>query len=233
VEIIQSLKIHLKNLKKTNSSENQWSLNEIVLKRSVSRGKEGRERNEGKERKEGEEGKERNEGKEGKEGEEGKERKEGEEGKEEKEEKDKKVPHKFSESLRKKSISSMKKRGAGAPKLRHSRKGDEVYDNKRLSLVLKKSITDVLGLETETKPPTPRTPNQTISLPSEFIHWDKQELSDWALDCGLETFSINILNEDIDGDILLEINDAELEKLGLTMGLRKRVLKAINDSKNL
>ena len=49
------------------------------------------------------------------------------------------------------------------------------------------------------------------------------DVGDWLRSLGLATFREN----EIDAEVLPEITDADLEKLGVPLGHRKRLLKAI------
>ena len=49
----------------------------------------------------------------------------------------------------------------------------------------------------------------------------------WLQSLGLEQYEALFRENDIDGEVLGDLTDADLEKLGVTLGHRKRLLKAI------
>src|SRR4249920_1607393 len=51
-------------------------------------------------------------------------------------------------------------------------------------------------------------------------------LRSWLAELGLEQYAASFEQNDIDLDVLADLEDAELEKLGVTLGHRKRILKA-------
>jgi predicted ATPase/class 3 adenylate cyclase len=53
------------------------------------------------------------------------------------------------------------------------------------------------------------------------------DVGGWLRDLGLEQYATLFRASEIDAEVLPELNDADLEKLGLPMGHRKRVLKGI------
>jgi class 3 adenylate cyclase len=55
--------------------------------------------------------------------------------------------------------------------------------------------------------------------------WDS--MLQWLAGLGLERYAETFANADVDFDILPELTDADLEKLGVTLGHRKRILREI------
>ena len=53
------------------------------------------------------------------------------------------------------------------------------------------------------------------------------DLRDWLRSNGLEQYTDAFESSDIDLDILPELNERDLEQLGLSLGNRRRLLKAI------
>ena len=53
------------------------------------------------------------------------------------------------------------------------------------------------------------------------------DLADWLRGLGLERYEETFRANDVDADVLPELNDADLEKLGVSLGHRKKLLKAI------
>ncbi len=51
----------------------------------------------------------------------------------------------------------------------------------------------------------------------------------WLTDLGLERYAVAFRDADVSTDILPELTDADLEKLGLPLGPRKKLLKAIRE----
>lgn len=51
----------------------------------------------------------------------------------------------------------------------------------------------------------------------------------WLAEHGLERYAETFANADVDLDVLSELTDADLEKLGITLGHRKRILREINE----
>lgn len=54
------------------------------------------------------------------------------------------------------------------------------------------------------------------------------DLGDWLKQIGLEQLAGILAANDVDFDVLAELTDADLEKLGISLGHRKRLLKAIS-----
>ena len=52
-------------------------------------------------------------------------------------------------------------------------------------------------------------------------------VADWLRSLGLERYEPAFRENEIDWAVLPELTDADLEKLGLSLGARKRLLKAI------
>jgi class 3 adenylate cyclase len=57
-------------------------------------------------------------------------------------------------------------------------------------------------------------------------------LGGWLRSLGLERYEAVFSENEIDLDVLPELTEADLEKLGVAMGPRKRLLKAIADLNN-
>ncbi len=58
--------------------------------------------------------------------------------------------------------------------------------------------------------------------------WDMtMNVGDWLRNLGLGKYEATFRNSEIDSDILHELTESDLEKLGLPLGARKRLLKAI------
>ena len=55
------------------------------------------------------------------------------------------------------------------------------------------------------------------------------DLGGWLRSLGLERYEAVFSENEIDLDLLSELTEGDLEKLGLAMGPRKRLLKAITD----
>ena len=55
------------------------------------------------------------------------------------------------------------------------------------------------------------------------------DLRDWLRDNKLEQYADGFEANDVDLDILAELSDSDLEKLGVSLGNRRRLLKAIAD----
>src|SRR5258708_14351466 len=53
------------------------------------------------------------------------------------------------------------------------------------------------------------------------------ELQDWLKQNGLEALATVLVANDIDLDILSDLTEQDLERLGLSLGQRRRLLKAI------
>jgi class 3 adenylate cyclase len=53
------------------------------------------------------------------------------------------------------------------------------------------------------------------------------DVSAWLRDLGLGQYEATFRESEIEGDVLPELTEADLEKLGLPLGPRKRILKAI------
>ena len=53
------------------------------------------------------------------------------------------------------------------------------------------------------------------------------DIGSWLLSLGLEQYEALFRENDIDAEVLSDVTDADLEKLGVTFGHRKRLLKAI------
>ncbi|HXW28334.1 MAG TPA: adenylate/guanylate cyclase domain-containing protein, partial [Xanthobacteraceae bacterium] len=54
-----------------------------------------------------------------------------------------------------------------------------------------------------------------------------QNLADWLKELGLEQYAQRFADNDIDASILRDLTDRDLEKLGVTLGHRKKLLRAI------
>src|ERR687897_3350527 len=55
------------------------------------------------------------------------------------------------------------------------------------------------------------------------------DIAAWLRELGLELYEPAFRANDIDADVLPELSEADLEKLGVSLGHRKRLLKAIAD----
>ena len=53
------------------------------------------------------------------------------------------------------------------------------------------------------------------------------DVGSWLRSLGLEQYDALFRENDIDAEVLGDLTDADLEKLGVTLGHRKRLLKAI------
>jgi len=53
------------------------------------------------------------------------------------------------------------------------------------------------------------------------------DVGDWLRSLGLSQYEAEFRRNDIDAEVLLELTDADLEKIGVSLGHRKRLLKAI------
>ena len=53
------------------------------------------------------------------------------------------------------------------------------------------------------------------------------DVAAWLRDLGLGQYEDRFRENEIEADVLPELTDADLEKLGLPLGPRKRILKAI------
>ena len=53
------------------------------------------------------------------------------------------------------------------------------------------------------------------------------DVGSWLRSLGLEQYEALFRENDIDAEVLGDLTDADLEKLGVTLGRRKRLLKAI------
>ena len=58
------------------------------------------------------------------------------------------------------------------------------------------------------------------------------DLGEWLRSLGLGQYEATFRESEIDADILLELTDQDLEKLGVPLGHRKRLLKAIGTLKD-
>src|SRR5512132_2774643 len=56
---------------------------------------------------------------------------------------------------------------------------------------------------------------------------DGVDIADWLLELGLERYEPTFRENEIDWEVLPELTEADLEKIGLPLGPRKRLLKAI------
>jgi SAM domain (Sterile alpha motif) len=52
-------------------------------------------------------------------------------------------------------------------------------------------------------------------------------IAEWLASIGLARYSQRFVENAIDGDVLAELKEADLEKLGIPLGDRKRLVKAI------
>jgi class 3 adenylate cyclase len=57
------------------------------------------------------------------------------------------------------------------------------------------------------------------------------DIADWLKRIGLQQYESAFREAAIDGDVLPELTDADLEKIGVVLGHRKRMLKAIDELK--
>jgi hypothetical protein len=53
------------------------------------------------------------------------------------------------------------------------------------------------------------------------------DIGSWLGEMGLERYAPAFRDNDIDLDVLPELTDADLEKLGVSLGHRRRILRAI------
>src|SRR4051794_39267894 len=53
------------------------------------------------------------------------------------------------------------------------------------------------------------------------------DVAAWLRDLGLERYEATFSDNAVDGEVLTDLTDADLEKLGVLLGHRKRLLKAI------
>ena len=53
------------------------------------------------------------------------------------------------------------------------------------------------------------------------------QIDNWLTALGLEKYVTLFAKEEIDEDVLAELSDQDLEKIGLPMGARKKILKAL------
>jgi hypothetical protein len=53
------------------------------------------------------------------------------------------------------------------------------------------------------------------------------DVGDWLRGLGLGQYEATLRDNEIDGAVLPDLTDGDLEKLGMPMGDRKRLLKAI------
>ena len=54
-----------------------------------------------------------------------------------------------------------------------------------------------------------------------------QALSDWLASIGMARVERVLLDNDIDSEVITSLTETDLEKLGVSMGDRKRLLQAI------
>ncbi len=52
-------------------------------------------------------------------------------------------------------------------------------------------------------------------------------VAEWLASIGLERYAQRFVENAIDGDVLAELTEGDLEKLGIPLGDRKRLIKAI------
>jgi len=57
----------------------------------------------------------------------------------------------------------------------------------------------------------------------------RHSVTSWLAERGLQRYAQAFIAADIDLEILAKLSDAELEKLGVTLGDRKRILRAVDD----
>ena len=57
------------------------------------------------------------------------------------------------------------------------------------------------------------------------------EMDDWLKKLGLEEYSSVLAKNDIDFDVLLEFGERDLEKLGFSLGHRRKLMRAIEARK--
>jgi len=133
-------------------------------------------------------------------------------------------PQKSQKSGRDKRKESLSLKSGETPVIKRRDKDSNDNDNKRLSTVLSQSIQED---EPSSPPPTP----VQLKLPKDYTTWDKHKLSEWASSSGLDSFALKINSEDIDGEVLSEMTDSDFEKMGLNLGQRKKITKAIMDNK--
>lgn len=58
--------------------------------------------------------------------------------------------------------------------------------------------------------------------------WDVQQVADWLRSVGFESVSQNFIDQEITGDILLDLNIDALKELGInTFGKRYKIMQAI------
>ena len=60
-----------------------------------------------------------------------------------------------------------------------------------------------------------------------------EDLRSWLSRIGLGSHAINLAENGVDWDVLHELSEADLKELGLSLGDRKRLLKAISELKGL
>jgi hypothetical protein len=53
------------------------------------------------------------------------------------------------------------------------------------------------------------------------------DIAGWLHALGLERYQQVFRDNDIDGEVLADLDDADLERLGVSLGHRKKLLKAI------
>jgi hypothetical protein len=53
------------------------------------------------------------------------------------------------------------------------------------------------------------------------------DIARWLRSLGLARYEQAFRDNDIDGEVLADLDDADLEKLGVSLGHRKKLLKAI------
>ncbi|GAA5816418.1 hypothetical protein MFLAVUS_009947 [Mucor flavus] len=67
-----------------------------------------------------------------------------------------------------------------------------------------------------------------LQVTNKIENWDVQQVSDWLKSVGLDSVSANFIDQEITGDILLDLNIEALKELGInTFGKRYKVMQAI------
>ncbi|KAI7898455.1 uncharacterized protein BX663DRAFT_524777 [Cokeromyces recurvatus] len=76
------------------------------------------------------------------------------------------------------------------------------------------------------------TEKSTAIIEEKVENWDMEQVAEWLTSVGLASVAINFIDQEISGDILLDLNIESLKELGIsTFGKRYKVMQAINSLK--
>ncbi|KAI8988852.1 hypothetical protein BDB01DRAFT_783364 [Pilobolus umbonatus] len=86
--------------------------------------------------------------------------------------------------------------------------------------------------DTLTQIQLPRTPDRSSNTIKKPEHWDMDQVAEWLNSVGLGSVASNFIDQEITGDILLDLNVDTLKELGIaTFGKRYKIMQAIHSLK--